>query len=165
MKERGARGGEARLESEPFAPAKIPAKRRVLYWCSSGDSNPGEATAAQHASLAIRSALLRSKNASHFGVRGFESNRNEKEGSSRGRSPPRIGILCASKNTRQKAGIFTGAPAGIRTPDTLLKRQSPAEPANPHEIWLFCVSRRRFATNLQQHAVNQQQITARNLRS
>ena len=80
LRKRGARGGGARLESESFAPAKIPVQNGRVFL--------------------------------------------EEEGSSRGRSPPRIRILCASKNTRPKwTGIFTGAPAGIRTPDTLLKRQ------------------------------------------
>ena len=50
---------------------------------------------------------LRSKNASRFGVRGFESSDDHKK-----------------QNRPHKAVCFAfGAPAGIRTPDTLLKRQ------------------------------------------
>ena len=45
------------------------------------------------------------------------------------KSPPGLSIMIRvpsrsdKKQTRQKAGLFFGAPAGTRTPDTLLKRQ------------------------------------------
>ena len=45
------------------------------------------------------------------------------------KAPPGLSIMIRvpsrsdKKQTRQKAGLFFGAPAGTRTPDTLLKRQ------------------------------------------
>ena len=78
-----------------------PERDGCLHWCSSGDSNSG--------SPALCAGFifpLRSKNASRFGVRGFESS-----------------SMYNVNSHPERDGCFLGAPAGIRTPDTLLKRQ------------------------------------------
>ena len=76
---------------------------RALLWCSSGDSNPGEDSCLRQP---LRAYPLRSKNASRFGVRGSVLPEKQRKA----RLPT-------------AAGLSFGAPAGIRTPDTLLKRQ------------------------------------------
>ncbi len=73
----------------------------LIFWCSSGDSNPVTAACAAITFYPLRSKTLR------VWCPGFERAKPRKE-----------------KTDRTRRSVFSfGAPAGIRTPDTLLKRQ------------------------------------------
>ena len=90
--------------SSPFRHKKRrpPLRGDLLFWCSSGDSNPGEPVALRPASplFPLRSKTLRVW-------------------------CPWVRALSGIKKEDRPFGVifFFGAPAGTRTPDTLLKRQ------------------------------------------
>ena len=79
----------------------------VLCWCSSGDSNPGFLPRFARKNFYFNTYRLAAKAAT--GDLAFVSGVLDRQNSSK-----RDGLMTVS---------FSGAPAGIRTPDTLLKRQ------------------------------------------